>query len=645
VSQSALKLAINAGVQEGTCGQGSLQSDAGRDPNLRKDGLEGRLIEALQRNQKLEQLNACFEAALNHMGRGLSMFDADQRLVVCNQAYASIYYLPEELTRPGTAFADILNFHMQRVTGQAASTDGISAWIKHHVSTLAEGGQREEIQNLDDGRVIRVTYQSLAGGGWVDMQEDITAQRQSDEKIKWLARHDTLTEIPNRFHFRERLEQQFECYDPRLGFALHWIDLDHFKEINDKHGHLVGDGLLQSVAKRLQDSLRAGDVVGRLGGDEFAILQVGVDREELADNLACRILQNIRRPHDVLGHRLDAEASIGVALAPRHGQDPEQLFASADMALYRAKSMGRGVPSMYNSIDSPSTANPLKAELQHAVEREELVLHYHPIVDLHEGRVSSFEALMRWKHPSRGMIPPSEFIPIAEETHLIINMGSWALMRACADAKAWSDSIKVSVNLSAVQIERCDVYEMVTEALAATAFDPHRLQLEITETVLMRDRERAQEVLNRLHALGVLITLDDFGTCFATLNYLRSFPFKKIKIDRSFVRDIPEHHDCVAIVKSVGDLARELNMRSVAEGVETAANLAAVRAAGYDEAQGFYFSPPVPASAIERAVNQCKLRLAAHGPATAELAKSREPGAQVKTVAALRTRIRDRASR
>ena len=472
--------------------------------------------------------------------------------------------------------------------------------------------------------MIRVTYRSLGSGGWVDMQEDITAQRQSDEKIEWLARHDTLTEIPNRFHFRERLESQFECYDPRQGFALHWIDLDHFKEINDKYGHLVGDGLLKSVAARLKSSLRSGDVVGRLGGDEFAILQVGVDREELADNLAHRLLQHIRMPHEIVGHQLHIEASIGVALAPQHGQDPEQLFASADMALYRAKSLGRGVQSVYTPAAAalPAT-NPLKSELQDAVEREELVLHYHPIVDLNEGRVSSFEALMRWKHPSRGMIPPSEFIPIAEETRLIVRMGSWALMRACADAKEWPDKIKVSVNLSAVQIECCDVFEIVTDTLKATGLEPQRLQLEITETVLMRDRERTQQVLRKLDALGVIITLDDFGTCFATLNYLRSFPFKKIKIDRSFVRDIPEHHDCVAIVKSVGDLARELNMRSVAEGVETAASLAAVRAAGYDEAQGFYFSPPVPVRAIKRAIKQCAMRFESANPAPEEAPKPR----------------------
>ena len=626
MSQSALKLAIGRPRQAGPEEAGLIGPQRGPSTESVAHDVEERLAQALQRNQALERLNTCFEAALNHMGRGLSMFDADQRLVVCNRAYAAIYFLPEELTRPGTAFAEILNFHMRRVSGETPSASGIADWIEQHVAKLAQDGMREQIQNLDDGRVIRVTYHSLDGGGWVDMQEDITAQRQSDEKIEWLARHDTLTEVPNRFHFRECLERQFECYDPRLGFALHWIDLDHFKEINDKYGHLVGDGLLKSVADRLKSSLRAGDVVGRLGGDEFAILQVGIDREELADGLAHRLLENIRGPHDIHGHRLHAEASIGVALAPKHGQDPEQLFASADMALYRAKSLGRGVQSVFTSAAAniPAATSPLKAELQRAVERDELVLHYHPIVDLHEERVASFEALMRWKHPSRGLIPPSEFIPIAEETRLIVKMGSWALTRACLDAMTWPETIKVSVNLSAVQLESCDVYDVVTRALAASKLDPQRLQLEITETVLLRDRARTKEVLQKLDDLGVTITLDDFGTCFATLNYLRSFPFKKIKIDRSFVRDIPEHHDCVAIVKSVGDLARELNMRSVAEGVETAASLAAIRAAGYDEAQGFYFSPPVPARAVQRTINQCKLRLTNANEIAPEATKGRK---------------------
>lgn len=612
MSQGVLRLAQGIGREDSLREENASTPHEGEEVGRLHATLEQQFGALLRRNEKLEQINNCFEAALNNMGRGLSMFDAEQRLVVCNKAYSDIYVLPAALTRPGTPLVEILRYHMLRIKGVEISKEGAIEWVKEHVARL-QLGHREEIQNLSDGRVIRVNYQPLPGGGWVDMQEDITAQRQSDEKIEWLARHDTLTEIPNRFHFRERLEQQFETYDPRQGFALLWLDLDRFKEINDRLGHLVGDGLLKSVAAGLKSSLRAGDVVGRLGGDEFAILQVDVDREDLADSLARRILQNIRRTHEVHGHRLHIEASIGVALAPHHGQDPEQLFACADMALYRAKSLGRGVHAVYSpeSTTGVPAPNPLRTELHDALDRGELVLHYQPIVDLHEGRVSSFEALMRWKHPSRGMIPPSEFIPIAEETRLIVRMGAWALRQACRDAKDWPDSTKVGVNLSAVQIECGNVYESVIEALAEAELEPNRLQLEITETVLMRDQARTQEVLRKLHDLGVVISLDDFGTCFATLNYLRSFPFKKIKIDRSFVRDIPEHHDCVAIVKSVADLARELNMRSVAEGVETAASLAAVRAAGYDEAQGFYFSPPVRASGVKRAVKQCALRMTA----------------------------------
>jgi diguanylate cyclase (GGDEF)-like protein len=465
---------------------------------------------------------------------------------------------------------------------------------------------------LSDGRSIFKRVAPISGGGWVDVQEDVTAVRQSDEKIKWLARHDALTGIANRFQFRERLERQLECYDPRLGFALHWIDLDRFKEVNDQYGHQVGDGYLRSVAHRLATSLRAGDLVGRIGGDEFAVLQVGGGRKDLAEQFAARVLKTISQPHDVLGHKLNANASIGIALAPQHGQDPDQLFTHADAALYCAKSRGRGLVVVYSpeSVERADVPNPLRFELQQAVERDELVLHYQPIVDLRERKVSSFEALMRWKHPTRGMIPPSEFISLAEETRLIVRMGAWALKRACADAKGWPDSIKVSVNLSGVQIACCDLYEVVTDALEGSGLEPHRLQLEITETVFMHDRDRTQMMLRKLHELGVTIALDDFGTGFATLNYLRTFPFDKVKIDRSFVHEVSQHHENLAIVRSVADLAAELNIRSVAEGVETPAELAAVRLAGYDEVQGFYFSLPVPARAVSRTIAQCAAKLA-----------------------------------
>ena len=319
----------------------------------------------------------------------------------------------------------------------------------------------------------------------------------------------------------------------------------------------------------------------------------------------------ISQQHDVLGHKLNGGASIGIALAPEHGQDPDGLFASADAALYCAKSHGRAAALVYDPgrVETVSPPNPLKAELQQVVERGELVLHYQPIVDLRNKKVSGFEALMRWKHPSRGMIPPSEFIGLAEETGDIVQMGQWALKQACMDAKGWPDRIKVSVNLSAVQVQNCDLHDIVIEALAAASLEPQCLQLEITETVLMRDSARTQAMLHKLNDLGVTVALDDFGTCFATLNYLRSFPFKKVKIDRSFVHDVSKHHDRLVIMRSVADLASELNISSVAEGVETAADLAAVRSAGFDEVQGFYFSLPVPARALNRTIAQCAAKM------------------------------------
>jgi diguanylate cyclase (GGDEF)-like protein len=557
----------------------------------------------------LREQNSLLEVALHNLPVGLSMFDSEQRLIMCNPAYRRLYDLTDNLSCKGASFSDIVFDYVRRAGGSDDGTriDSARDWITEHISRLRLGKVFTETVRLADGRSIFKRVSPITGGGWVDVQEDITAVQQSGEKIEWLARHDALTGIANRFQFRERLERQFECYDPRLGFALHWIDLDHFKEINDQYGHQVGDGYLKSVANRLATSLRAGDLVGRLGGDEFAILQLGGGRKDLAEPFAARVLKNISQPHEVLGHRLNAGASIGIALAPEHGQDPDHLFASADSALYYAKLHGRAAAVVYEPacVEAASPPNPLKAELQHVVERDELVLHYQPIVDLREKRVSAFEALMRWKHPIRGMIPPSEFIGLAEVTGAIVQMGNWALKQACMDAKSWPDSIKVSVNLSAVQIENCDLYEVVIDALAAACLEPQRLQLEITETVLMHDSVRTQAILRKLNNLGVTVALDDFGTCFATLNYLRSFPFKKVKIDRSFVHDVSEHHDRLVIVRSIADMASELNIRSVAEGVETAAELTAVSSAGYDEAQGFYFSLPVPARALSRTIAQC----------------------------------------
>ncbi|MGZ5919110.1 MAG: putative bifunctional diguanylate cyclase/phosphodiesterase [Hyphomicrobium sp.] len=382
-------------------------------------------------------MNSRFEVALNNMGRGLSMFDAQARLIVCNKLYSEIYGLPDELTRPGTTLAQIVRFHVNKETGRddPAELEKQRKWIENHVAELARGKSFAHTQHLKSGRIVLVSNQPLASGGWVDIQEDITEKRLAEQKIDWLARHDTLTEIANRHHFREQLESWFSAVRAGGSFALHWIDLDHFKEVNDTLGHPVGDALLKSVAKRLRESLRGPDLVARLGGDEFAVLQSGAACEADATKLAKRLLHALAEPHHLLGHKVTAAASIGIALAPQHGSDPAELMKHADLALYAAKTSGRCTYMFFRSehLNKSGDRHQLEKELQKAQAKGELEMHYQPIVNLEQGGVTSFEALMRWHHPEHGLIEPGEFIPVAEETGFIVEMGEWALRQACKE--------------------------------------------------------------------------------------------------------------------------------------------------------------------------------------------------------------------
>jgi diguanylate cyclase (GGDEF)-like protein len=571
----------------------------------------------LEQTRKLEDLNRRFDVALNNMGRGLSMFDAEARLIVCNQLYREIYGLPEELTRPGTTLAEIVRFHVKTETGRddPEELERQRDWIEHHVAELARGKSFSHTQFLKSGRIILVSNQPLDGGGWVDLQEDVTEKRQAEQKIDWLARHDTLTEIANRHHFREQLENWFGVQHTASGFALHWIDLDHFKEVNDTFGHPVGDALLKSVAKRLRGALRDSDIVARLGGDEFAILQAGAGQAQ-ATKLAKRLMRALAESHIVLGHRVISGASIGIALAPKDGSNPEELMKNADLALYSAKSSGRCTYAYFRPehAHTPGHRRKLENDLQSALSDGQLELHYQPIVDLKQKIVTSFEALMRWHHPKLGTIAPGDFIPLAEQTGHIMEMGKWALRQACMDASNWPGQVKVTVNVSPAQFENGDLYEVVKGALDASKLDARRLELEITETVLLRDEAKVHTVLHKLRELGVQIALDDFGTAYASLSYLRSFPFDTIKIDRSFMRDLddPQRPDCVAIINAVVGLAKQLQMNTVAEGVETADHLRTVSEVGC-EVQGFYFSKPVPANEVQGVLNRVPKRLASSG--------------------------------
>ena len=554
--------------------------------------------------EQLARVNQWFEVALNNMARGLSMFDAEQRLIVCNKLYREIYGLPEELTRPGTPLADIVRYHVMRETGRSSPEDIElqREWIANHIAELARGKSFTHTQHLTGGRTILVTNQPLSDGSWVDLQEDITERRQAEEKISWLARHDALTEVPNRFHFHEQLETALQNLQPGDGLAVHWIDLDHFKDVNDDFGHPVGDALLKSIGARLHATVRRPDFVGRLGGDEFAIVQSGVTSKDQAIAFADRMLRTLSEPHQLMGHTVVAAASIGVALAPEQGRTADELLKNADLALYHAKSIGRGAYVLFDpdyGYEKQSRRR-LEADLKVALQSQQLELYYQPIRDVKTREVKWCEALMRWHHPQLGLVPPSDFIPLAEETGLIVAMGEWALHQACKDASTWPEQVGVTVNLSASQFCGGALYKTVEAALSRSGLAPNRLELEITESVLLRDDTSTLATLHRLRNKGVRIALDDFGTAFASLSYLRSFPFDTIKIDRSFVRDLPQRADCAAIIEAVASLARKLDMRSVAEGIETSEQLAAVTSSGCDEVQGYLFNRPVTASEISK---------------------------------------------
>ena len=583
---------------------------------------ERRALSALRENtaenfrqkKKLAQLNRWFAIALNNMVRGLSVFDAEKRLVVSNKAYREIYDLPKRLTRPGAPFAKLVRHYAKKETG-CDGPDEIEKqwlWIDRHVADLAKGKTFTHTQHLKSGRVVLVTVQPLADGGWVDIQEDITQRSQSEQKLNWLARHDPLTEIANRVGFREALERAFVDRASPAGFALHWVDLDRFKEVNDVLGHPVGDAVLKSIAKRLVKNVRKDDVVARFGGDEFVVLQAGNAGRGRAVKLATRILQAAAEPHWVLGQKVFCGVSIGIALAPEHGGNAEDLLKSADLALDGAKAAGRGCLMFFDAERQQGDAkrHQLEADLRTAVARKQLELHYQPIVDFKGHTVAGFEALMRWHHPTLGKIAPADFIPIAEESGLIAEMGRWALYQACSDAVLWPKPTRVAVNLSPVQFERGDLYQDVLDALEQSGLAPQRLELEITETVLLHDETKTHEILHNLRTIGVHIALDDFGTAYASLSYLRSFPFDKIKIDRSFVRDLDfaKRNECIAIINAVSGLARQMKMGTVAEGIETLDQAETVLAAGCDELQGLYFSRPVPANEINRALSLCRTK-------------------------------------
>jgi diguanylate cyclase (GGDEF)-like protein len=403
--------------------------------------------------------------------------------------------------------------------------------------------------------------------------------------------------------FRERLERALQLAKRGDQLAVFCLDLDHFKEINDSLGHPIGDALLSAVASRLRTCLADSDTVARLGGDEFAIVQLCANCEPTAvAALASQIVEIVAAPYDIEGHHLVIGVSIGIALSPDDGDNPDELLKRADLALYRAKADGRGTYRFFETgMDARVQARRLmELDLRAALRREEFEVYYQPIRDLASDETAAFEALVRWNHGERGLIQPAQFIPIAEDTGLIVQLGEWVLRRACKDAAGWSKPASVAVNLSPVQFRNPDLAASVKSALADSGLPPHRLELEITESVLLQNSDTARAVLNELRAHGVKISLDDFGTGYSSLSYLRSFPFDKIKIDRSFVSELASSDDAMAIIRAVTGLGKSLGMVTTAEGVESAEQLALLRREGCTQAQGYLFSKPRPAAEVER---------------------------------------------
>lgn len=544
------------------------------------------------------------DTALNNTMLGLSMFDAQARLIVCNELYRKIYGLPEELTTPGISLFEIIRYHWKKETGRDTPEDVEKArrWVENHIAQLALGKSFSYEQRLKSGRIVRVSNQPLPNGGWVDLQEDITEKRQLEAQITYMAHHDALTGLPNRVLLDKQLDEGLARVRRGERLAFYLLDLDDFKAVNDTLGHPIGDALLKAVAQRLRGIARETDTVARMGGDEFAVIQVGTVTDNTVISFARRLIEVVNEPYDIDGHHILVGASIGIALAPTDGDTADQLVRNSDLALYRAKELGRGRFCFFEKGLSERilAREALGADLRKALISGEMELNYQPIVNLADYQMTGVEALMRWHHPARGLIPPGEFIPLAEETGLIVPLGEWAIRRACDQAMAWPDRIKIAVNLSPLQLKQPGLVKVIASALAASALPPSRLEVEITESIFLEDTEVNLATLRQLRELGIRIVLDDFGTGYSSLRYLQSFPFNKIKIDQSFIRNVAVNSDTLKIVRAIVMLAHSLGITTTAEGVETKEQLDIVRFEGCEEIQGYFISRPVSAGEIER---------------------------------------------
>ena len=552
-----------------------------------------------QQEEALRLRNLQFDTAINNMSQGLCFFDAEQRLIVCNDRYVEMYDLPPERVGPGTPLTEIVDMRFEAGSVPAMSREEYLRW-RDQIAISSK--PIDSIVELRSGRTFKIRHRPMPDCGWVATHEDITEQRRSEVKIEYMAHHDSLTDLANRVLLNERLELALGQIHRNEMVAIHHLDLDQFKAVNDTFGHPAGDKLLKIVADRLRGLVRETDIIARMGGDEFVIVQAPIADPADATSLAQRIIHLLGEPFDIDGQQVLIGVSIGIAVGPGDGLTSDKLLQNADLALYRAKGDGRGTFRFFEPVMDlqMQTRRILEQDLRKALPAGEFELYYQPVVNLASQTVSGFEALIRWNHPQRGLVSPGTFIPLAEEIGFIVPMGEWVIREACATAAGWPGNSRVAINISAVQFRNPGLLQVIIGALASSGLDPTRLEIEITETVLLQNKDTTLAVLHQLRALGVRIALDDFGTGYSSLTYLQCFPFDKIKIDRSFVKDITENTGSLNIVRAVAALASGMGMTATAEGVETREQLDSITSEGCTEMQGFLFSRPLPAREIER---------------------------------------------
>jgi len=544
----------------------------------------------------LKEQHRRLDIAVNNMSQGLLLFDASERLVLRNQQYVDMFGISPEVVKPGCKLREIIQ--LRKDTGT------LSGDVDDYCATVRESsksGLTSLVETLD-GRWMQVVNKAVEGGGWGSTIADVTEQRRNEDRAIRLASYDTLTGLPNRAQLRSHLSVELEKCSPDNQVAVLFLDMDEFKSVNDSLGHLIGDELLKSVSSSLQDCAGPNEFVARLGGDEFALVVSGINNESQVLNVVQRIYQAVRRTHQCLSHQLPVDTSIGIAVAPSDGLTCDEILQNADLAMYDAKSSGKRTYRFFEAEleKKAKDRRQLEAELRKALDAGSIDVHYQPILDLQTNEIVGCEALARWTHPERGYVSPADFIPVAEQSGLIEQLGEYVLRAACSEAATWPGATKVAVNVSPAQFKSESFALKVVAALAQSGLSSGRLEIEITEAVLIGDDQTALMILHELKAIGVRVALDDFGTGYSSLSYLRRFPFDKIKIDRSFINDLIGEDSSSAIVRAVVTMATEHKMVTTAEGVETIEQRKILQDLNCSEMQGFLFSRARPGAEIAK---------------------------------------------